>query len=176
METKKKVAILVANGFEQSELEEPKKALEAKGVKTNIISPESQKVKGWTSNNWGKEFKVDVQLDNANPEDYDLLVLPGGVMNPDKLRMDAKAIAFIKYFADNNMPIAAICHGPWTLIDANAVAGKKITSWPSLRADLNHADAHWVDQEVVRDGNLVTSRKPADLPAFNKKMIEMLFE
>jgi protease I len=169
-----KVALLVANGFEQSEMLEPKKALEAAGVKVSIISPEKEKVKGWSKGNWAEEFPIDVKLDSAKAEDFDALVLPGGVMNPDTLRINAKAIEFIKHFVTAKKPIAAICHGPWTLIEAGGVKGHKMTSWPSLKDDLTNAGATWTDAEVVSDGTLVTSRKPDDLPAFNKKILEML--
>jgi protease I len=169
-----KIAILVANGFEQSEMVEPKKALEQAGAKTMIISPIKGKVKGWKEKNWGDEFVVDKQIEQAKAEDFDGLVLPGGVMNPDTLRLYPSAIHFIKDFVKANKPIGAICHGPWTLIDAEAVKNRKITSWPSIKTDLINAGAHWVDQEVVKDEYLVTSRKPADIPAFNKVFIELL--
>jgi len=171
-----RVAALVDNGFEQSELLEPKKALEAAGARVDIVSPQSGKVKGWQHTNWGQEVSVDVALDSASPDNYDALLLPGGVMNPDKLRANAKAVAFVKAFADSGRPIAAICHGPWTLIEAGAVKGRKVTSWPSLQTDLKNAGANWVDQEVVTDNGLVTSRKPDDIPAFNRKMIEEFAE
>lgn len=169
----KKVAILVANGFEQSELAEPKKALEQAGAITEIVSPEIEKVKGWKHDEWGDEFLVDVTLEEAIADDYDALLLPGGVMNPDTLRMDTLAIDFIKHFAKNNKPIAAICHGPWTLINANFVKGRKLTSWPSIKIDLTNAGAKWVDEKAVTDKNLVTSRKPDDIPDFNKAMIAL---
>jgi protease I len=171
-----RVAALVDNGFEQSELLEPKKALEAAGARVDIVSPQSGKVKGWQHTDWGQEVSVDVALDSASPDNYDALLLPGGVMNPDKLRANAKAVAFVKAFADSGRPIAAICHGPWTLIEAGAVKGRKVTSWPSLQTDLKNAGANWVDQEVVTDNGLVTSRKPDDIPAFNRKMIEEFAE
>ena len=171
-----RVAALVDNGFEQSELLEPKKALEAAGARVDIVSPQQGKVKGWQHTNWGQEVAVDVRLDSASPDQYDALLLPGGVMNPDKLRANAKAVQFVKAFADSGRPIAAICHGPWTLIEAGAVRGRRMTSWPSLQTDLKNAGANWVDQEVVTDNGLVTSRKPDDLPAFNKKMIEEFAE
>jgi len=171
-----RVAALVDNGFEQSELLEPKKALEAAGARVDIVSPQQGKVKGWQHTNWGQEVAVDVRLDSANPDQYDALLLPGGVMNPDKLRANVKAVQFVKAFADSGRPIAAICHGPWTLIEAGAVRGRRMTSWPSLQTDLKNAGANWVDQEVVTDNGLVTSRKPDDLPAFNKKMIEEFAE
>lgn len=172
----KKIAILVANGFEQSELVEPKKALEAAGAETHIISPETGKVKGWQHAGWGDEFPVDIALEQANAKQYDALLLPGGVINPDKLRMNPRAVDFVKQFAQADKPIAAICHGPWTLINAEIVRGHKVTSWPSIKTDLINAGAKWVDEAVVRDGKLVTSRKPDDIPVFNKAMIELFAE
>jgi protease I len=172
----KRVAVLVDNGFEQSELVEPKKALEAAGATAEVVSPQSGKVKGWQHTNWGDEITVDVALDGARPDDYDALLLPGGVMNPDKLRGNATAVRFVQHFVDSGKPIAAICHGPWTLIEAGGVRGRKVTSWPSLQTDLKNAGATWVDQEVVTDNGLVTSRKPDDIPAFNRKMIEEFAE
>jgi len=172
----KRVAALVENGFEQSELLEPKKALEAAGAQVEIVSPQTGKVKGWQHTNWGQEVTVDRQLDQANASQYDALLLPGGVMNPDKLRANSRAVAFVKAFVDAGKPIAAICHGPWTLIEAGAVRGRTITSWPSLQTDLRNAGANWIDQEVVTDNGLVTSRKPDDIPAFNRKMIEEFAE
>lgn len=172
----KRVAILAADGFEQSELEEPKKALEAAGAKAEIVSPAKGKVKGWKHTDWGDALPVDVPLDSARADDYDALVLPGGVMNPDKLRGMPKAIEFVRSFVQAKKPIAAICHGPWTLIDAGAVRGRQMTSWPTLRTDLENAGARWTDAEVIVDEGLVTSRKPDDLPAFTKKMIEEFAE
>jgi protease I len=172
----KKIAILVTNGFEQVELTSPKQALEEQGAQTHIISPESGKIKAWDETDWGEEFSVDVPLDNANADDYDALVLPGGVMNPDYLRVEDKAIAFIKQFFEAGKPVAAICHGPWTLIEADVVRGRKVTSFPSLKTDLRNAGAEWVDDEVVTDNGLVTSRNPDDLPAFNRKLIEEIRE
>ena len=172
----KRVAVLAENGFEQSELTEPKKALEEAGATVEIVSPQRSTIKGWQHTNWGDEFKVDRMLDDARGEQYDALLLPGGVMNPDKLRINPRAIEFIKHFVDSGKPIAAICHGPWPLIDAGGVNGRKMTSWPSLKTDLKNAGAEWVDQEVVTDRGLVTSRKPADIPAFNRKMIEEFAE
>ncbi|WP_210463232.1 type 1 glutamine amidotransferase domain-containing protein [Rufibacter roseolus] len=174
--TGKKIAILVENGFEQVELEKPKAALEEAGAETHIISPQSGKVKAWAMTDWGQEFPVDKELKSAVASDYDALLLPGGVMNPDYLRANEQAVAFVRAFNDNGKPIAAICHGPWTLIEAQAVQGRKLTSWPSLKTDLTNAGANWVDQEVVTDQGLVTSRKPDDIPAFNKKMIEEFAE
>lgn len=172
----KKVAILVDNGFEQVELTEPRKALDGAGATTHIVSPQQGKVKGWQHTKWGDELPVDVQLDAARADEYDALLLPGGVMNPDHLRGNDKAVSFVKSFVDSGKPIAAICHGPWTLIEAGAVEDRTVTSWPTLRTDLKNAGANWVDQEVVVDNGLVTSRKPDDIPAFNEKMIEEFAE
>lgn len=172
----KVIAILVANGFEQVELVEPKKALESAGATVEIISPEKNKVKGWNHTDWGDEFTIDVGLSEAVADDYDALMLPGGVMNPDKLRLDNAAIDFIKAFYKAGKPIAAICHAPWLLINAEIAKSKKLTSWPSVKLDLINAGANWVDEEVVRDGMLVTSRKPDDIPAFNKEMIAIFAE
>jgi protease I len=168
----KKIAILVEKGFEQVELEKPKAALEEAGAQTHVVSPQSGKVKAWAKTDWGDEFTVDISLEDAVAAEYDALLLPGGVMNPDYLRANEQAVAFVRAFHESGKPIAAICHGPWTLIEAQAVNGKKMTSWPSLRTDLTNAGAQWVDEEVVTDNGLVTSRKPDDIPAFNKKMIE----
>ncbi len=168
-----KVAILVENGFEQVELTEPRKALDQAGAKTSIVSPQKSQVRGWKLTDWGDKMTVDVPLDRARPEDFDALLLPGGVLNPDKLRMEPKAVAFVKAFFDAGKPVAAICHGPWTVIEAGAARGRRIASWPSLKTDLRNAGAEWLDQEAVVDGNLVTSRKPDDIPAFNRAMIEV---
>lgn len=168
-----KVAILVADGFEQSEMTEPRKALDQAGAKTTLVSPVKGKVKGWKAKNWGDEFPVDKELNQAKAEEFDALLLPGGVANPDTLRMNPAAINFIKSFVKDHKPIAAICHGPWTLINAEAVKGKIITSWPSIKIDLINAGAKWIDSEVAKDDNLVTSRKPEDIPAFNKAIIEL---
>jgi protease I len=168
----KRVAILATDGFEQVELTEPKKALEQAGAITEVISPKSGEIRGWKSKDWGDSVKVDKTLTNANPSDYDALVLPGGVANPDNLRMDEKAVRFVKDFAQSGKPVAAICHGPWTLVEAGVVKGHTLTSWPSLKTDLKNAGANWVDKEVVMDGNFITSRKPDDLHAFNKKVLE----
>lgn len=168
----KKVAILVADGFEQVEMTEPRKALDAAGAKTVLVSPAEGKVKGWDMKDWGKEFPVDQALDQAKADDYDALLLPGGVMNPDKLRRLPKAQQLIKAFFDAGKPVAAICHGPWTLIDAGVAKGRKMTSYETIQSDLKNAGVQWEDSEVVIDGNLVTSRKPDDLPAFNKAMVE----
>ncbi len=171
-----KVAIIVADGFEQVEMTEPRKALEKAGAETEIISPVRHKVKGWRHDKPADEFQVDTDIENADPADYDALLLPGGVINPDRLRLSQSAIAFIQKMAEAKKPIAAICHGPWTLINANAVKGRQVTSWPSIKVDLINAGAKWVDQEAVRDGNLVTSRKPDDIPAFNEAMIQLFAE
>jgi protease I len=172
----KRVAILVCDGFEQVELIEPRLALEDEGAETDVVSPSPGRVRAWKAADWGKKFRVDVALAQADATRYDALLLPGGVINPDKLRLQPQAIEFIRAFAVAGKPIAAICHGPWTLIDADCVRGKTLTSWPSLQTDLRNAGALWVDQEVVRDGLLVTSRKPADIPAFNRRMIDMFAE
>ena len=168
-----KVAILVEDGFEQVELTDPRKALDQAGAETRIVSPKSEKVRGWNFTDWGDEFPVDVALDRAQPRDFDALLLPGGVMNPDSLRIQPKAVAFIKAFFDAGKPVASICHGPWTVIEAGAARGRRIASWPSLKTDLRNAGAEWVDQEVVVDNKLVTSRKPDDIPAFNREMIDL---
>lgn len=168
----KKIAILAADGFEQSELTSPKKALEDAGAKTCIVSPSKGTVKSWDQLDWGRDFDVDVPLSAAHAEDFDALVLPGGVLNPDKLRIEPDAVLFVKAFFDAKKPVGAICHGPWTLVNAGAARGRKMTSWPSLRADLENAGAQWVDEPVVRDKGLVTSRKPDDLPNFNAAIIE----
>ena len=174
----KRIAILVADGFEQVEMTGPKEALEAAGAETEIISPAEKKVRGWEGEDmdWGNKFKVEVPLAEASARNYDALLLPGGVMNPDALRKEESAVKFVKAFVDAGKPIAAICHGPWTLIETGAVRGKTMTSWPSLKTDLTNAGANWVDAEVVVDRGLVTSRKPDDLPAFNRKMIEEFAE
>ncbi len=169
-----KIAVLATDGFEYSELTKPVDALKKEKSTVHIISIKTGSIKGWEHSNWGDTVNVDLELEKANPSDYDALILPGGVMNPDKLRMNEKAISFIKHFVDDNKPIAAICHGPWTLINAGGVKGKKMTSWPSIKIDLENAGAHWVDQEVVRDGNLITSRKPDDIPAFNAEIKKLL--
>jgi protease I len=174
--TGKKIAILVDEGFEQVELIKPRKALDRVGATTQVISPQENEVRGWNIKRWGKSVAVDVPLESANPADFDALLLPGGVMNPDKLRLNPKAVHFVKHFIDTGKPVAAICHGPWTLIEAGGVQGRTLTSWPSLRTDLINAGGNWVDEEVFTDRGLVTSRKPDDIPAFNKKMIEEFAE
>lgn len=170
------VAILVENGFEQSELVEPRAVLDDAGADTRIVSPQDKKVRGWKHTEWGDDFAVDIGLDQATPDDFDALLLPGGVMNPDKLRMQPKAVAFAKAFFDAGKPVAAICHGPWTIIEAGAARGRRIASWPSLKTDLTNAGAEWCDEEVVVDGNLVSSRKPDDIPAFNREMLRLFSE
>jgi protease I len=172
----KKVAILVTKGFEQVELTEPKKALEQAGAQTKIVSPDEGNVRAWDMKDWGREFPVDVALDSARPEDFDALLLPGGVMNPDHLRMNPQAVQFVRHFFDSGKPIAAICHGPWTLVEADAVRGRTMTSYPSLKTDIRNAGGRWVDEECVTDNGIVTSRKPDDIPAFNRKMIEEFAE
>lgn len=161
-----RIAILATEGVEQVELTEPLAAFRAAGAAVDVVSPKTTDFRAWNRTEWGETVRVDRALDAARPEDYAALVLPGGVMNPDFLRLEGKAIAFVRAFAQANKPIAAICHGPWTLIDANAVKGRTMTSWPSLQTDLRNAGAEWVDKQVVVDRNLVTSRKPDDLPAF----------
>jgi protease I len=172
----KKVAILVADGFEQVELLEPRKALDDAGAKTEVVSPAIDKVKGWDMTEWGQQVPVDVPLQEANADRYDALLLPGGVMNPDKLRRNEDALNFVRAFFDAGKPVAAICHGPWTLIDAGMARGRKMTSYHSIQMDLKNAGVNWVDEEVVVDQGLVTSRKPDDIPAFNQKMIEEFAE
>ena len=172
----KRVAILATEGFEEVELTKPKKALEEAGATVEVISPEAGikggEIKAWDMTDWGKKVDVDKKLSEANAADYDALQLPGGWMNPDKLRVDPAAVAFVKSFFDAGKPVAAICHAPWTMIEAGVVQGRTMTSWPSLKTDLTNAGASWVDQEVVVDDNLVSSRKPDDLPAFIEQMIK----
>jgi protease I len=171
------VAILVADGFEQVELTEPKQALDQAGAMTVIVSTaEGGTVKGWQHDHWGDEFAIDQMITNANVRDYDALLLPGGVMNPDKLRICSEAVSFVKSFFEAGKPVAAICHGPWLLAEADVVRGRTVTSYPSIQTDLKNAGANWVDQEVATDNGLVTSRKPDDIPAFNRKMIEEFAE
>jgi len=172
----RKIAILVTDGFEEVELTAPKKALDEAGAVTDIVSPNKTTVKSWVTNNWGHDMKVDVNLSDADADNYDALLLPGGVMNPDKLRINEDAVEFVQSFVDLGKPIAAICHGPWTLIETGMVEGRQMTSWPSLRTDLENAGAEWVDEDCVVDNGLVTSRKPGDIPVFNKRMIEEFAE
>jgi len=168
-----KVAILVDNGCEQVEMTEPRKVLDQAGAETRIVSPQSSRVRAWNLTEWGDKFPADVALDEARADDFDALHLPGGVMNPDLLRMQPRAVAFVKAFFDAGKPVSVICHGPWTIIEAGAARGRRIASWPSLKTDLRNAGAEWVDQEAVVDGNLVSSRKPDDIPAFNRAMLEL---
>ena len=168
----KKIAILVADGFEQIELTQPREALVKEGATVEIVSPSLPEVQGWNHDEKADMFQVDMPLSRARSDDYDALLLPGGVRNPDHLRQLTRALEFVDGFFATGKPVAAICHAPWTLIEAGVVDGKKITSWPSLRTDLSNAGAVWVDRDVVVDRGLVSSRKPADIPAFNKKMIE----
>ena len=168
-----KVAILVTDGFEQVEMTEPRQALDQAGAQTRLVSPKDGRVKAWKFTEWGDEFPVDVPLAQARAEDFDAILLPGGVINPDKLRMDENAVLFAQAFLDAGKPVASICHGPWTLIETGKVRGRRLASWPSLQTDIENAGAQWVDQEAVVDGNLVTSRKPDDIPAFNREMIAL---
>ena len=168
----KKVAILLTDGFEEIEFTEPKKALEAAGATVEVIAPKENKVKAWDKTDWGKEYEVTHSLDSAKASNYDALMLPGGVMNPDELRQITKAVAFAEHFINNNKPIAAICHAAQLLIETGKLKNRKLTSYPALKTDLINAGANWVDEEVVVDANLTTSRSPADLDAFNKKMVE----
>jgi protease I len=168
-----KVAILVTDGFEEVELTEPRKALDQAGADTSVVSPKGDEVRGWNFTDWGQKLPVDLKLDDARLEDFDALLLPGGVINPDKLRIIPAAVAFVNAFFDAGKPVAAICHGPWTIIEANKARGRRMTSWPSVWTDLKNAGADVVDQEGVVDGNLVTSRKPDDIPAFNREMIKL---
>jgi len=172
----RRVAILVAEGFEQAEMVGPRKALQEAGAETSIVSPAQGDVQAWKHYDKGDRFHVDVPLEDADAEDFDALVLPGGVANPDQLRAMPKAVDFVRQFFEAGKPIGVICHGPWTLIEAGVVKGRTITSWPSLKTDLKNAGANWVDQEVVVDRGLVSSRKPDDIPAFNRKIIEEFAE
>jgi protease I len=169
-----RVAILATDGFEQSELLEPRRALDEAGAKTDVVSLKSGSIKGWNHKDWGAEVAVNETLDSANAKDYDALLLPGGVMNPDTLRMQPEAVAFVKAFFTAGKPVAAICHGPWTVIEAGAAKGRTMTSWPSLKSDIQNAGGKWVNQEAVVDGNLVTSRNPQDIPAFNREIAKLL--
>ena len=172
----KRVAILATDGVEQVELTEPKKALDDAGADTVVVSPKSGKIKGWQHDHWGDEIPVDEELDTARADDFDALMLPGGVMNPDRLRQNERAVQFVRRFFELGKPVAAICHAPWMLVEAGVVKGKTVTSWPSLRTDIENAGGDWVDREVVTDEGLVTSRKPEDIPAFNRKMLEEFAE
>jgi protease I len=170
------VAILVTDGFEQVEMTEPREALDKAGARTVLISPKAGQVQAAKHDEKGDRFPVDETLDSADAEDFDALLLPGGVANPDKLRMTPEAVKFVANFVKEQKPIAAICHGPWMLVETRAVTGVTLTSWPSLKTDINNAGGTWVDREVVVDGNIVTSRKPDDIPAFNRKMLELFRE
>lgn len=171
-----KVAVLTENGFEQAELFSPKQAMEEKGVTVHIVSPQKKEVRAWDETDWGKTVSVDVVLDEAKPDDYDGLLLPGGVLNPDELRQNKKAVEFIKHFLNTGKPLAVICHGPQTMIETGMLEGRTMTSYPSIKSDLINAGVNWVDQEVVVDNGLVSSRSPKDLDAFNKKLLEELAE
>ena len=172
----KKVAVLATDGFEQSELTDPVQALKDAGAEVHVVSPKAGQIQAVKHDEKGDKVRVDKTLAEVDAADYDALVLPGGVANPDRLRLERQAIAFIRRFVEDDKPIAAICHGPWTLIDAGGVEGRRMTSWPSLKCDLKNAGAQWVDEAVVVDNGLVTSRKPDDLPAFCAKMIEEIAE
>ena len=170
----KRVMILATDGFEQSELEQPRERLEKAGFETIVVSPEDGQIKGWDQKDWGRPVDVDLTLEEAEASDFDALLLPGGQINPDKLRMEEKAVQIVREFCQSGKPVAAICHGPWLLVEADAVRGKTVTSWPSLRTDLRNAGANVVDKEVAIDGNLITSRKPDDIPAFSDALIKAL--
>ncbi len=170
------IAMLVDNGFEEEELTRPKQALEENGARVDIVSPADDRVRAWKHTDWGDEFPVDRPLSRARPDDYDALVLPGGVMNGDHLRRNERALTFVRGFFEEHKPVAAICHAPWTLIDAGVVKGRRMTSYHTLQTDLRNAGADWVDEEVVTDQGLVTSRNPGDIPAFNRKTIEEIAE
>lgn len=170
----RRVLILATDGFEQSELTGPRDRLDKAGFETVIASPKQGEIRGWQHGDWGDSVKVDLALEEVSVGDYDALLLPGGVINPDKLRTDEKAVALVKAFAENGKLIAAICHGPWLLVEAGLVEGKTVTGWPSIRTDLKNAGGNVVDEEVVIDGSLITSRKPADIPAFSDAVIAAL--
>lgn len=167
----KRVAIVAADGVEQIELTSPKRALEAHGAKVDVIAPRGERIRGWKHTEWGADIDVDLTIERARADDYDALVLPGGVMNPDKLRRDERVLAFVRHFFDENKPVAAICHAAWTLIDAGVVKGRRMTSYPTLQTDLKNAGARWDDRPVIIDGNLITSRKPDDLPVFEDALV-----
>ena len=170
----KRILILATDGFEQSELIEPKKALETAGFITIVAAPQSGSIKGWNHKDWGESVPVDALIDDVDADDFDALLLPGGQMNPDILRMNARAVELVEEFDDAGKPIAAICHGPWLLVEADILDGRTVTGWPSIRTDLANAGADVVDQEVAVDGNIITSRKPEDIPAFSRALIDAL--
>ena len=171
----RRIAVLATDGFEHSELTEPKRLLEEAGATVEVVAPDApDQIKGWKGGDWAGSVPVDVALAKADAGRFDALVLPGGVINPDKLRLKREAIDFVRAFGEAGKPVAAICHGPWTLIDAGLVKGRQVTSWPSLRTDLENAGAQWHDKEVVSDGPLITSRKPDDIPAFTRALIDRL--
>lgn len=172
----KKVAILVADGFEQVEMTKPREALKDAGAETKIVSPKSGQIQGMNHADKGDKFDVDLTLDEAKPEDFDALLMPGGLMNPDELRATPEALEFVRHFFAEGKPVAAICHAPWVLIDAGVIRGRTVTSWERIKTDVKNAGGKWVNEEVVVDNGLVTSRKPDDIPAFNKKMIEEFCE
>jgi len=169
-----RIMIMATDGFEQSELTKPKAKLEEAGYETVVVSPHDGQIKGWDQTDWGDKVDVDLTLDQANASDFDALVLPGGQINPDKLRMEDKAVQLVKDFVSAGKPVAAICHGPWLLVEADVVRGKTVTSWPSVRTDLRNAGANVVDQEVATDGIFITSRKPDDIPAFTEALMKAL--
>lgn len=172
--TAKRIAILATDGFEQSELMEPRRLLKEAGFKVDVVSPKSGEIRGWQKKEWGDNVPVDVPLGKASPEDYDALVIPGGQINPDLLRMEPAAVDFVRAFGESDKPLAAICHGPWLLVEAGVAKGRKVTSWPSIKTDLCNAGATWEDAPVVTDGNLITSRKPDDIPQFTDAVIRAL--
>lgn len=174
MSNVKRIAVLATDGFEQSELMEPRRLLQLAGFKVEVISLKGGQIRGWKDKNWGESVPVDVELSKASPDDYDALVLPGGQMNPDILRMQPAAVEFVHAFDRAAKPLAAICHGPWLLVESGAAKGRNVTSWPSLRTDLLNAGAHWEDAAVVTDGHLITSRKPDDIPAFVEAIVRAL--
>jgi protease I len=171
-----RVAILATDGVEQSEITDPRKALDDAGADTTLVSPKAGTIKAWQHDRWGDELRVDLAIEQAIVDNFDALLIPGGVMSPDRLRMNRRAVEFVQRFVNSGKPVAAICHGPWMLVEANAVRGRTVTSWPSLQTDIRNAGGDWVDREVATDEGIVTSRKPDDIPAFNKKMIEEFAE
>jgi len=172
----RRVAILATDGVEQVELTAPRDALDEAGATTQVVSPADGSIKAWQHDHWGDKIDVDIALADANADDFDALLLPGGVMNPDRLRQDERAVRFVRQFFESGKPIAAICHGPWLLVEADVVRNRTLTSWPSLKTDIKNAGGDWVDREVATDEGLVTSRKPDDIPAFNRKMLEEFSE